>query len=101
MYKFRVIKQVHSNFSTVSTSDTYLYREVELPFPPYKGLVLLLGKDEVVVELCEVYFDPVKREFKVYAEEDRELYDLRHKPDARPVAAIVEEYLDAGWKIRR
>ncbi len=99
MYRFQVIKQVHSCFASVSTKDVYLYRDVELPFPPYPSLTLLVAED--TFELKEVYFDVERQEFKVYTEADKELYTLSPAPDARGIEEIVEDYTEAGWVIRK
>lgn len=96
MFRFRVKKQIHSGFTSGSSRDVVLYRDVETPFPPYKGLTLIIGDDEFTLE--RIYFDVEKQEFRTHVESDRELH-LRHPdPNSRSISEIVKEYIDIGWK---
>ncbi len=99
IYQFQILKQIHACFAGGSSKDVYLRRDVELPFPPYPGLVLLVAGEEIALK--EVFFDVGCKKFKVYTEEDNELYTMYPQSDARGIDEIAKEYVDAGWEIRK
>jgi hypothetical protein len=45
--KVIIKKQIHGEFASASSKDTWLKKEIELPFAPFKGLEIYLG-DRVI-----------------------------------------------------
>jgi hypothetical protein len=100
-------KQVHGCFASFSTLDYDLQRKVFLPFPPFVGLEVWDRRTDfsAVVEHVSIELSTQVIECRTAA--DKELYEAQlHRDDAnldppRPVEEVVQEYLDAGWEIRR
>jgi hypothetical protein len=94
--KVIIKKQIHGEFASASSKDTWLKKEIELPFAPFKGLEIYLGDFEATLE--EITWNG--EEFTCYTESDKEIYDARlHKTKHRPMKEIVDEWLKDGWEL--
>lgn len=92
-----VIQQIHGTFASSSSQDVWLERRFDLPFAPFSGLGL--SDEGFECAIVEVEYDAAKQEFRCYIESEKEIYNavLNHKPH-RPIAELVAEYLENGWK---
>ena len=103
--KVKFTKQVHGCFASFSTLDYDLQREVELPFAPFVGLEVYEHGTDFAAVVEHVSIELPTRVIECRTAADRELYEANlHRDEAnspRSVEQIVQEYLDAGWEIRR
>jgi len=92
-------KQVHGSFSSASSWDVMLEKELKISFVPIIGMEISIdGIDDTVETL---WYDGNKDVLYIYTPEDKEIYDAElNKIYHRPIDEIVQEYLDEGW-IRR
>lgn len=101
MYKIRFIKQIHSCFSSFSTSDIFIERLITLPFIPVIGMYIQQGNFDA--EITELHWNNDKMLFIAYTEPNKELYDIKQPLFAdtnRRVFEIAQEYEKDGWTIR-
>lgn len=107
MYKVILRKQIHGSFASVSSEDVYMVKEVEIPIPPAEGLTISWmppGKeksyDVVDAEILDMVVTAGSETVVCYTHDDKELYEafLKKEP-GRPIADIVQEHLDVGWRI--
>jgi hypothetical protein len=92
----KIQKQIHSSLSAFSSNDVWLEIEIDIPYPPFMGLVVLKGDIEVTIK--SIMWDSDKKEYLCYDEEDKELY-TSHTGNSREISKIVKEYTDMGWNI--
>lgn len=109
LFKVNLRTKIHGSFSSMSSMDKYVERDLELPFPPFVGLtindgdfsVVLDGPDDDGRNSTEIIYDIQSGSFIVYLPSDREIYDAGLGRRAhRPIDEIVAEYVEAGWKVR-
>jgi hypothetical protein len=98
--KFKLAKQIHSCFSSFSTNDVFLYLDIELPFYPYKGLIIV--SDDIEEEIIEVYYDVKEQVFLLYAKADKRFKNV-HEPlknhhETKEFKDLIEGYIEMGWK---
>jgi hypothetical protein len=104
IYQVRFLKQIHSCFAAASSNDVYVFRDVELPFPPYPGLVVQSGSFNAASD--SYTYDLKSKKFIAYTEPDKTLYDraLHAKQffasgyDMKALEEVVKEWTDLGWK---
>jgi hypothetical protein len=99
-YKIRVLKQIHGCFATVSTEDTYLKKDIELPFVPQIGMYLRIT-DDIDVEVKDFSYDCIKQTFKIYATEDTTFGNLHQNTDKLDYNKHVDEYIKYGWEFEK
>ena len=114
MYKVKFLKQIHSGFSSAQTGDLYVEIDTELPFIPVADITYLIdvgqeypleiNKDEVT-EIC---YEQKENMFKIYTEEDKELYDRARKEKQsigenytkEEVLSAANKYAEYGWRLK-
>lgn len=99
--KYKIRKQIHSCFAALSSNDVWLYYEFELPFLPYEGLKIL--GENIEVKINECYWDLEEKEFRLYAESDKQFYDVHNSMKDYSKTDefrqyLKDEYLDYGWQ---
>lgn len=103
-YEVTLTFWVSAGFLGYSSEDVWLYRIIELPFPPFIGLDF----KDIEFEGTQVVWDRETETFTVYGEENKELYDwmrsrpFRHTEDdneyrTKRLREIVEGYKADGW----
>jgi len=95
-YKIEIRKQIHAGFSAAQTGDVCVGRYMDLPFPPFVGLVIQDGEwcSDSIIEIC---YDVERDRFTCYIEADKELYHAEcNGKKKRPIAEIVKEYVVDG-----
>lgn len=99
--KVIVKTQIHGCFAAASSFDRYAYKVFDLPFAPFEGLTIehKTKKGETdSFEIKEAVWDCDKKCFICYTASDREIYDAVKNPSAhRPMAEIVDDYMEADW----
>jgi hypothetical protein len=115
MYKVKFLKQIHSGFSTFQTGDLYVEVDTELPFIPVEGITynIDVGQEYPLEisgdEIKEICYNQKENMFKIYTEEDKELYDRARKEKKsigenytkEEVLAVANKYIEYGWKFRK
>jgi len=101
-YKFRLKKQIHGCFASVSSLDVMLHKDIQLPFPPSVGIEVSIGDICEVIDSIWVNID--KKEVTLFTQSNEEISDYELHGDragyiARPIDEIVEEYTDLGWEV--
>ncbi len=95
-------KQIHGSFSSGSSLDVNLQREVELPIPPQPGMTIVTGDEfEAVIIEVSVAISPGDFLIEAWTEPDKEIYRAcLRKSSHRPMEEIVAEWVEAGWNVR-
>jgi G:T-mismatch repair DNA endonuclease (very short patch repair protein) len=94
--KFRL--QIHGAFASASSEDVYMYRLVEMPFPPFVGMEVSDG-DDFDVTVHEVWWHGSKGRYEAFVESDKEIYNaMLHREPHRDIKEIVKEWKESGWK---
>jgi len=103
-YPIKIRKRIHGSLVALGSTDVYVEKKIELPYPPFVGLELgwktLDGKTAGGAVIETVYYKSDIGETWCYDQEDKELYDL-HNTEKRPIREIVEEYVADGWEVDR
>ena len=95
------LKRIHSCFASFSSKDVVLVRNIDIPIPPFRGLIVYDDEGwEAEVETVEIDMGDCTLPPRVIAhtESDRELYYLEGGTERRPIGEIVKEYLAHGWQ---
>jgi len=99
-FPVKVILQIHSSCSAVSSRDVFLSRQVDLPFAPYPG-VRIGNRDWSALIEDAIDYDIVGKSFICYIE-DKFFYNLnvqerREIPDEEINEYAETEYIANGW----
>lgn len=74
----------------------WLYRDMELPLPPFVGLSICDGDFDMSV--TRLNYDARSRRIECWDKPDKEIYEAQlHRRGHRPLDEIVAEYVSAGW----
>ena len=96
-YAIRILQQIHGCFASVSTEDTYLKKDIVLPFIPQIGMYLRVT-DDIEVEVTDFSYDLNKQMFCIYAPEDNTFGNMRNIPDEYSYNQHVDDYINCGWE---
>lgn len=91
-------KQLHSTFSSISSSDVFLGYEMEMPFVPPVGMEVIDGEWSDTVESL-VYKDGTVFAF---TPPDKTFYNVREAlrtASPEEMEELVAGYLDEGWHV--
>lgn len=116
----KLLLRIHGCFGSASSLDLIVFRYVELPFAPYKGLYLRFSGDVEIliddrvdkrvtpsskqlyesVEKCQISWLVDLEQFEIWLPSDKEIYwsELDHIPH-RDVKEIAQEYIDIGFAL--
>lgn len=93
-------KQIHGTFAAISSSDVWLERVIQLPFPPFVGLYIWDGEDFEAI-ITEIAYNLKTGDVECCTEADKEIYGaVLHRESHRPIEEIVKEYEEMGWERR-
>jgi len=108
-FKCVAIMQIHSSVSAVSSDDIWLEKRFTLPFPPQKGMAIMVDDCELELEpkngrsqsgFLQISWDTKDKEFTIFFE-DSEIYAAKsHRQNHRDISEIKKEYTDEGWSTR-
>lgn len=94
-----IVKTRISGYCT--SEDRYAYKVFGLPFAPFEGLTIEHKTKKGEIDsfvIKEVVWDCDKQCFICYQPSDTEIIDATsRKQTARPIAEIIEEYIEADW----
>ena len=94
-------KRIHSCFASFSSHDVILVRNIDIPIPPFPGLIVWDNRgwearvNNVEIDMGDSTLPPC---VIAHTESDRELYHLEGGTERRPIGEIVKEYLAQGWQ---
>ena len=96
VYRVHCKKHIHTSLSAVSTEDVWVSYELELPFVPFNGLVVV-ETDDLWITLEQLHWRD--DHFFAYSE-DKTFYNLGEGATKQAVWDHVKEnHLDLGWQI--
>jgi hypothetical protein len=99
-YRIKIFKQIHGNCACASSEDTYLERDVGLPFIPFPGVSLKIDEN-CTIDVKNLYYGVEKGEFYIYDEEDATFYVLGDQKGLPDYKEYVDDYLKWGWSLHR
>lgn len=98
MYKITIRTQIHSNCSSVSSSDRFVERQEEIPFPPFVGLMVDWDIGSATITEVMVKNTGNSQKILCYAGEDKRLWHGGSmNVNYERLDAIVAEYVENGW----
>ena len=101
-YEINLRMQIHSGFSSLSSEDVFLEKNIILPFVPFTGLSVHYEDSDFEATIKEVYWDITGQVFQCYCGDDKKLYNAKlHNHECRALSEIVKEYTDIGWEIKK